>query len=167
MEHSLVKRYNQTVDPEDCCYFLGDLGRDIKKVLPKLNGTKIFIPGNHDHIGVYAALEIGFAAVIHNGAIKVGSKIITMSHCPLRGVFREDVTGMKGSVEGDNWHGESRHQMFSIEDHGGLHIHGHNHSTKKQSKLGRQWDIGVKGNNWAPVSISSIESWATKALKNG
>jgi calcineurin-like phosphoesterase family protein len=88
-----------------------------------------------------------------------------MTHCPLRGIFREapinqDGEVMKNFTAGDNWHGESRHNQYSFPDFGQFHLHGHTHKRKGNDVVAdRQWDIGVVGNSYRPVSHSQIESW--------
>lgn len=173
MHESLVAKYNATVPDNGICYFLGDIGFKTAEVLPiinRLNGTKIFILGNHDR-GMTSMYNCGFDVVLNNATIYVGDNKVTMSHCPLLGVYREDTSNMKGSVSGENWHGESRdsHKKFTVLDEGQFHLHGHIHSGKNDSIskriLGRQFDVGVVANNYRPVSLSEIEGWIVKTLK--
>ncbi|MEC2266556.1 hypothetical protein ECC01_06440 [Bacillus tequilensis] len=53
MNKELIKRWNETVAPEDTVYHLGDVsfgGRAIRdSILPQLNGYKILRLGNHDY----------------------------------------------------------------------------------------------------------------------
>jgi calcineurin-like phosphoesterase family protein len=159
----IVKRFNSVIRPQDILYMLGDLGRGIFDVLHLINGTKVLCYGNHDHFGTSSALNRGFSAAIYSGSLRFGKNILTFSHCPLREVFREDVTGMRGAVSGENWHGESRHQMFSIPDYGQHHAHGHVHSKKGQAIMGRQLDVGVTAHDYFPVTQSYIEKWLHKS----
>jgi calcineurin-like phosphoesterase family protein len=168
MHRVLVNNYNATVGEEDLCYFLGDVGlcksEVLAKVLQELNGTKVLVLGNHDK-GATAMHRLGFDVVLNVAAIEVAGELVTMTHCPLRGVWREDVEGMKGSAEGEHWHGETRHLNFSIEAFGQFHLHGHTHKGPDERILDRQMDVGVRANNYRPVSISEIESWITKQKK--
>jgi calcineurin-like phosphoesterase family protein len=171
MHKALIKRYNAQVPVNGVCYFLGDIGvgssETTKKVISQLNGTKILILGNHDK-KMNAMYECGFDVVLYNATIPVGGEIVTMSHCPLRDVYREDVSGMRGVTGYQNWHNEHKNVNFSVTDEGQFHLHGHIHSPNKgRSKkiLGRQFDVGVVANGYAPVSISTIESWIAKAVK--
>lgn len=170
MHRVLINNYNSTVRSNDICYFLGDIGfnngDDIREVLKSLNSsTKILILGNHDKKGRQFWTLCGFDAVMNMSAIKIGRELVTMTHCPLRGVWREDVTNMRGAKEGENWHGERKHKHYSIPDFGQYHLHGHihsgPHSKDKKKILGRQYDVGVVANSYRPVSISQIESWIT------
>lgn len=171
MHRVLVNNYNATVPEDGICYFLGDMGlcnsETLRKVIGQLHGTKILILGNHDK-GIQAMMNIGFDAVIHSASLVIANQTVTMSHCPLRGVYREDTSGMKGSDGTENWHGEKRHWRFSIPDFGQFHLHGHIHSPnhgKSERVLGKQMDVGVVANKYRPVSISEVESWIARYLK--
>lgn len=165
MHNALISNYNKQVPKNGVCYFLGDIvthGTELSKsIIEKLNGTKILIRGNHDK-GIESCYHAGFDVVMNSGSITIAKELVTMTHCPLRGLFREDTTSMKGGVPGENWHGENRHPDFSIQDFGQFHLSGHIHAPnggKSQIKLGRQWDVGVPGNNYRPVHISAVEAW--------
>ena len=168
MHRVLVNNWNAVVNDEDTVYVLGDVGifssEKTKKVVAELKGIKILIKGNHDK-GINAMMNIGFSAVLNYAAITIAGELVTMSHCPLRGVFREDVTGMRNAVAGDNWHGESKHVHLSVENNGQFHLHGHIHSgpaNDKPREVGRQYDVGVPSNNYRPISLSQLESWIAK-----
>jgi len=109
---------------------------------------------------MYAA---GFDVVVEKAQITLGKTIVTMSHCPLYGIYREDTSGMRGSEGTENWHNEEKHRyVHSFEDFGQVHLHGHIHSPnggKSDKILGRQFDVGVPANNYKPVSIDQIQSF--------
>lgn len=168
MHRVLVNNFNSTVPPGSVTYFLGDVGLcsgpTIQEVIAKLNGTKVLILGNHDK-NSSAMYRMGFDVVLNSAALYIASERVTMSHCPLRGVFREDTSGMKGAMPGSLWHGDHKQEKYSVEDHGQFHLHGHIHSPnhgKSQRILGKQFDVGVPANKYRPVSISEIESWIAK-----
>lgn len=51
MNEALVRNWNAVVAPEDLVYVLGDFAlaaRAVETILPRLNGRKILILGNHD-----------------------------------------------------------------------------------------------------------------------
>ena len=145
-------------------YFLGDMGlcsgELLASVVQRLNGKKILILGNHDNKGMYAYYGMGFDFVTYKAQISVGKNILTMSHCPLKGVFREDVSTMRNYVpeRNDHWHGEWKYgDKYSFEDFGQFHAHGHIHSPNGGQStriLDRQIDVGVPGNGYKPVSLS-------------
>jgi calcineurin-like phosphoesterase family protein len=168
MHRVLINNYNAQVPEDGLCYFLGDVGmannEKVLKILNELNGTKVLILGNHDkaHNAMYG---LGFDVVLNNATIYISGERVTMSHCPLRGVFREDVTGMRGALKTDMWHGEHKQQSYSVTDEGQFHLHGHIHSGPNNKKLrfdGKQFDVGVPANKYRPLHISEIESWIAK-----
>jgi calcineurin-like phosphoesterase family protein len=174
MHKAFIKNYNAQVPTNGICYFLGDIATHsselTKEIITQLNGTKVIIVGNHDK-NSNALYLMGFDVVLNSATIYISGERVTMSHCPLRGVFREDVSDMYGGVIGDNWHGESKNQAFSVENEGQFHLHGHIHSPNggKSTKIsGRQFDVGVPSNKYRPVPISEIEAWInkTKAEEN-
>jgi len=50
MDEEMVKRWNETVRPNDKVYHLGDvvINRKALKIMHRLNGDKVLIRGNHD-----------------------------------------------------------------------------------------------------------------------
>lgn len=165
MHRVLINNHNACVGSEDICYFLGDMGfcksEVLADVVAELQGTKVLILGNHDK-GATAMHRIGFDVVLHSATIEVAGELVTMTHCPLRGVWREDTTNMKGALPGEGWHKETKHQLFSVPDYGQFHMHGHTHKPPEERILDRQFDVGVRANGYRPVSISAIESWVSK-----
>lgn len=171
MHRVLVNNFNSTVPHTGLTYFLGDMGfsktGDLSSIISQLNGTKVLVIGNHDK-GTNVMFRAGFDVVVNSASLIVANQLVTMSHCPLQGVFREDISKMERVRKEDvNWHGESRHsKRYSLPDWGQFHLHGHIHASEKKEKLGvskkildRQFDVGVVANNYRPVSISVIESW--------
>lgn len=172
MHRSLIKQYNSVVPTNGVCYFLGDIGLCkgdiIKKVIKQLNGKKILIRGNHDKDHNTMLNEV-FDIVLYSASISIAKEIVTLTHCPLRGIKREDVEKMDGFIEGNNWHMEHKHARFSVPDCGQFHLHGHIHSPnggKSKKILGRQYDVGVVANKYKPVSISQIESFICKTKQS-
>lgn len=165
MHQVLINNYNAVVPENGICYHLGDVGmgsiESIKSVLDQLNGTKVLILGNHDR-GVNAMYGLGFDAVMYGATLFIAGREVSLTHCPLRGIFREDVTGMRGAKDGDNWHGEHKQTKFSTDNRGQFCLHGHLHSKPKDQTLLKQFDVGVTANDYRPVSISKIESWISR-----
>lgn len=84
-DEALIKQYNETVGPDDTCYFLGDFAlrgkEDFKfyqKLLDRMNGTKILILGNHDKLKPFTYVEAGFRSV-HTSLTVYG---VTLIHDP-------------------------------------------------------------------------------------
>lgn len=174
MHEVLIKNYLTTVPIDGICYFLGDINvssvEKSREVISKLHGTKILILGNHDG-NPTSAYNAGFDVVMYGGVVYINGHRVTMSHCPLKGVFREDLKHIplhKQKDPPENWHGETRDGFgkFTFTDEGQYHLHGHIHARKdtpaKSPILDRQFDVGVPANHYRPVSFSQIESWIMK-----
>ena len=174
MHEALIRNFNKIVPKHGITYFLGDSGLCshglLKGVITRLNGIKVKVRGNHDG-GMYSLYNAGFDVVTDKAQISIGKDIVTMTHCPLIGTFREDTTGMRNSDGTDNWHGESRHaNHFSINDFGQYHLHGHIHArginkNNKPVQTWNQFDVSVCGNNYKPVSLSAVEAWIQRSKK--
>src|SRR6266481_765108 len=135
MHEVLVNNYNSIVSDDDICYFLGDIGffgkEVVRKIISRLNGTKVCILGNHDK-GINSVHTSGFDVVLYGAKMVIADNLVTLSRCPLLGVFRENVDPTKGSKPGENWHGETRHARHSFKDFGQFHLHGHTHKKPEE-----------------------------------
>lgn len=172
MHRVLINNYNSQVPPDGLCYFLGDVGmvgtEAMVKIMAELNGTKVLVLGNHDknHSSMY---NCGFDVVLNGAVLYIAGERVTLTHCPLRRVFREETEHMGRHTPGEMWHGEFRHNPYSVADEGQFHLHGHCHAGPANDKLvkdNRQWDVGVPGNKYRPISISEVESWICKTKQN-
>ena len=172
MSEVLIANYNSTVPSNGIGYFLGDMGfsssEKLRKTISQLNGTKILVVGNHDK-GYEAMYNCGFDLVLNGAVIYIQGHRVTMSHCPLKGVFREDLSHIpihKQKDPPENWHGEEKNKRYTFTDEGQFHLHGHIHSRKdtpyKPTILGKQFDVGVPAHKFKPVHIGVIESWIMK-----
>lgn len=175
MHETLIKRYNAVVPYNGVCYFLGDMGNrneDVRKVIERLNGTKVLLWGNHDK-GMSTMYNCGFDVVLLSATILINKHKVTLSHCPLKDVVREDTSQMRGydPKNPEPWHGASRpkHQLCTVTDEGQFHLHGHIHSRPNKPTsvkiLDKQFDVGVVNNKYMPYSESQIESWIASFYK--
>ena len=171
MSKVLINNYNAIVSENGLCYFLGDMGickaETLTNVISQLNGTKVLVLGNHDS-RVNSMYTKGFDVVLYGARLKIAGEMVDLTHCPLRGVKREDTSQMKGCDGSENWHKEYKHTDFSVDNKGQFCLHGHIHSPnngKSKKILGRQYDVGVDANNYRPISISAIESWVARTLQ--
>ena len=82
-DHLIIKRWQDTVQPQDIVYHLGDVTwgsqGQLSTIMEGLPGTKILIRGNHDknHSNNWF-MDAGFAAVLEKAQV---SKVI-LSHTP-------------------------------------------------------------------------------------
>jgi calcineurin-like phosphoesterase family protein len=154
MRRELVKRWNEVVAADDRVLVLGDfaLGRidQTLGVLTELNGTKDLIVGNHDRPfdpdprrraeWTTRYLAAGFRSVLPGtiGFTLAGQYPVLLGHFPYFG----------------DSHGEDRYADQRPYDSGLPIVHGHVHTTWRLS--GRQLNVGVDVNGYAPVSEDDV-----------
>ncbi len=135
MDEEMVRRWNETVRPNDKVYHLGDvvINRKALKILDLLHGEKVLIKGNHDIFKINEYLEY-FKDVrgyhVMNGMI--------LSHIPL--------------------HPSALYRF-------GTNIHGHTHSNRVLTELNeidpRYYCVCVEQTDFRPIlfedAIKKIE----------
>lgn len=119
----LVDTWNKNVDKGDICYHLGDFSfakdySSIRLFASALNGTKIFIKGNHDkRENLDRLVKDGLIAAWYDyKEIKLQDIPTVLFHFPIA-----------------SWHRQS---------HGALHLHGHCHGNFKDFR-GKMLDVGI------------------------
>ncbi len=150
MTEDLVKRWNETVRPDQTVLVLGDFSLSIKAVIdvtPRLNGRKLLVPGNHDHVHpvhyrkanrLEAKLpiyqEAGFEVLPLQIEIKVADQLVDVCHLP---------------------YSCYKYTNYLPADRGRWLLHGHVHEKwKVQNKM---INVGVDVWDYKPVHISAIE----------
>jgi calcineurin-like phosphoesterase family protein len=161
MNEALVTNWNNTVNPEDKVYILGDFSLAVRPVElygPRLNGTKLLVPGNHDSC---------FPA--HKKARTVEKKYIMDKFYKDNGLtvlpinITEDLPGL-GVVnlshfpyKGDST--DTRFDNYRLEDNGKLLLCGHVHEkwkTKRTPKGTLMINVGVDVWDYKPVSLEQL-----------
>ena len=144
MNEMLVANYNSVVRPNDTVFILGDVAfRDkADKYIPRLNGYKVLVEGNHDvkydHALFDEVCQIREEIINTNGR----SYRFVMCHYPMA-----------------EWPGFYK---------GAIHLHGHQHNNASYNEKMRsegllRYDVGVDANNFYPVSASQVISFFEKA----
>ncbi len=88
MDEYIIKRWNETVKPEDTVYHLGDVAMSadaLATVLPFLNGKKILIKGNYDDKIDDEILNEYFDEVYKNYKLKHENTLFFLNHYPEKG----------------------------------------------------------------------------------
>lgn len=117
MHDKMITNWNNTVQPDDEVYILGDFSFSkwqlTKTVLYQLNGGKHLVKGNHDH-WVTTEARFSLESVTDYLELTVNKTFVVMMHYPLV-----------------SWNRKSR---------GSLHLHGHTHGRYKAFN---SFDVGV------------------------
>lgn len=156
MNEYIIEKWNETVKPDDTVYVLGDFSlahRPVETILPRLNGIKHLIAGNHDHCHPlhYKKKEErgqrmrklyydnGFKTIKLEDTIEIAGQIVKMHHMPYQGDHAQ----------------LDRYKEWRPKDEGGWLLHGHVHTIWKVNK--KQINVGVDVWNFRPVPMTLIE----------
>ena len=137
MNKTLIANWNSVVRPSDSIYILGDFAfQGHTRILPKLNGTKFFIFGNHDkRREVRKAQDENLLEWARESyGLKWENKFFELCHYPMR-----------------SWN-----RKF----HGATHLYGHTHATLPPYDL--SFDVGVDAWDYYPISITRVMQVADK-----
>jgi len=133
MNEAMIARHNELVAPNDTIYMLGDIAWDIQKaekILPRMNGTKVLITGNHDNKLVknqYLCSCFELITAYHE--MRVNDTDVIMFHYPI--------------YEWNKCH------------RGAVHLHGHVHGNPTGIQ-GRIFDVWVGGNDLYPYNLERL-----------
>lgn len=164
MAEVMVERWNAVVKSDDIVYSLGDLamGRSVDSLayVKRLNGFKVFVPGNHDKcwnghkkwqpfMNEYsqAGLHIVQGPVPHI----LNGRPVTLSHFPQQCDFRKQSRHEEGkdfSYEPDRF-ADHRPKRGPV-------LHGHVHQMWK--KRGTDVNVGVDVWDFTPVSADELHA---------
>lgn len=158
MNEDLIARWNSVVKPGDRVIVLGDfsLGKQwVTDVVPRLNGEKELIAGNHDWVHPIhykkpekgekmrkLYYEAGFKSIALEGKLEIAGQTVNLHHMPY-------------AQGGDHTEAGERFTKWRLEDNGLWLLHGHVHDAWKIK--GRMINVGVDVWNYTPVHISEIE----------
>lgn len=146
MNRDMVRRFNESVKPEDTTYHLGDFSLNEKMVpiiLPILNGTHHLIAGNHDQChprrskwqkATERYLGYGFKSV----QIEASLGDWLLHHMPYTGDHTE----------------KDRYSDYRPKNKGRWLLCGHVHEKWKQRD--RMINVGVDVWDYAPVNIKTL-----------
>lgn len=144
MDAALVANWNMVVKPGDQVYHVGDFGRaenpgasNLLAIIRSLNGNIHLVAGNHDKNNVWKHRK-RFASWSDYKEVKCGGQWIILFHYPMR-----------------SWRGAHK---------GSWHLYGHVHGNMPPHF--KSFDVGVKSNNWTPLSFEQVAARMAK-LKGG
>ena len=149
MNNVLIHNLNVCVKPDDKLYILGDISHHISPeesnaLIRRIHGKKYLLLGNHDVTGDPEVCQYDMNLFQWVGSyLKINAYHLNliMMHYPM-------LTWPKVMA-------------------GSVMLHGHIHAgpayNEANQKAGiRRYDVGVDANNYYPVSIEQIRSWAEK-----
>ena len=129
----IIQHINSMVSPTDTLYILGDVvfgGTDvITSLLPRINGYKILILGNHDRYSATMAKKMGFdEAYDHPIYLPEGHGKVILSHYPLKEAF------------------DNPYIVYNL--------HGHLHNSKLN--LPNYLNVNIAMNEYYPIKLDTL-----------
>lgn len=158
MDGELIRRWNETVGPDDVVLHLGDLALGpIAESLPltaRLHGRRFLVPGNHDRVSpatqtnraierftpLYEGAGWTILAEVVSGT-RAGSRMLA-SHYPYSGDTQSN----------------DRHVAHRPVDHGIPLLHGHTHD-RENGPIAHQFHVGVDAFAFAPIPMTLVDAW--------
>lgn len=133
MNRALVERWNAVVKPEDTVWHLGDFAlggqeKNIRTIVPQLNGTIHLVLGNHDDPEAVAAAG-QFASVQNAAHIYDGNDSVYLHHYACR--------------------------VWPKSHRGGFMLFGHSHA--ELPPIARSLDVGVDAWDYTPTTMTQIK----------
>lgn len=138
MNEELVRRWNETVAPDDVVYHLGDVvfgGKNIKEgILKRLNGYKILRLGNHDDRTTVNQWRSYFDEVYKDDILL---EDLALSHYPLND---EEMTKLSalGLIKGN--------------------VHGHVHNDNGDLDQTKYKCVSVEQTDYRPIDFDLIKA---------
>ena len=150
MDEIMILKWNETVLPEDEIYYLGDFAMKsflVPKILPRLNGRKYLIMGNHDRCFKGNSdkwnqfyTDAGFECLVREQQMDIAGQPVRLHHFPYQNPNDPD----------------QRYFEYRPKDDGGWLLHGHVHNRWKTK--GKQINVSVEVWDFKPVPMSEIEN---------
>ncbi|MDO8640831.1 MAG: hypothetical protein Q7R33_04755 [Nitrosarchaeum sp.] len=131
MNETLISNWNAVVQRSDLVYHIGDFGfGDLSQILPRLNGQKILILGDHDKSAIKFSQYFAKITPLLKIEVDVNTvwRKITLCHYSMR---------VWAKSHYNEWH------LFG-------HSHGH------LEPFGKSFDVGVDYNNFRPISLTQV-----------
>lgn len=157
MNEELVKRWNLVVGKNDIVFHLGDVmfggSALFESIIPRLNGKKYLILGNHDYKNMRESYRKYFEKVTTKMFISIDGQPIILNHEPL--------LCFGGQTSNKIWH------LFG-------HVHT-SHNTAQGSDYERMkamstctmYDVGVDFNHYQPIKYQEVKQKIEHQIQTG
>lgn len=133
MDMNLIANWNARVSDKDTIYHVGDVSMDDRKrkeIVPKLNGKKHLIKGNHDK---RVTNDEGWESISNYKEVYVGKQMIVLFHYAMR--------------------------VWNKSHRGSWHLYGHSHGTLIDPYFDEKtlsFDIGVDSHGYKPLNFDEV-----------
>lgn len=158
MNAELIRRWNETVAPDDIVLHLGDLALGpIAESLPltaQLHGHRFLVPGNHDRVSPATQSKRAverFTPLYEEAGWTILPEVVSGTRA------RSRLLASHYPYSGDT-QGQDRHPTHRPIDEGRPLLHGHTHD-RENGPLEHQFHVGVDAFGFAPIPMTLIDAW--------
>lgn len=158
MDAELVRRWNDTVAPDDVVLHLGDLAlgpiEQSIALTAQLNGRRFLVPGNHDRVSPAAQnrrMIERFTPVYESADWTILPEIVQGTRHGLR------LLASHYPYWGDT-QSEERHTSHRPVDRGIPLIHGHTHDRDRGADR-HQFHVGIDAFDYRPIPFALVDDW--------
>ena len=145
MEDVFIQRYNETVSPEQTCFWVGDCSFRIERfaeIMKKLNGRKLLVRGNHDKSASTMA-RLGFDLVLDQAILHLGGRTCVVCHYPYAG--SEHARGGRDDRYLDRRPERRKGEVL-------IHGHTHQHDKRRDNSI----HVGVDSWDYRPATLEQV-----------
>jgi calcineurin-like phosphoesterase family protein len=150
MDKTIITNWNAVVKPEDRVYHLGDFSyynfRDTMELLFELNGTIMFVYGNHDK----TMREIESYSNKNWGA-EINKKIVFLGNMFETKVEEQDIVFNHYAM-----------RVWNKSHYGAWHLYGHSHGSLPDDPTSHSIDVGVDVHGYRPISFDEVAIYMAK-----
>jgi calcineurin-like phosphoesterase family protein len=159
MDRVMVERWNEKVPEDGIVFHLGDFawgGYNVwKKFRDQLNGRIVLIKGNHDMRNLTSTAEKElFELVTWQLSVEIEGRRVLMNHYPFlcyAGTYRDQ--------------DDLVYQLHGHTHFGPLNMTGKD-NERLLHRFPTQYDVGVDGNGFAPVSWHEVDAIIREQIRN-
>ena len=155
MNETLIKNWNEKVNPTDIVYHLGDVGLCSKELLEgmlsRLNGKIYLVRGNHDQRGLSTWEEFGIT-ILRNPPIKLEEEKFLLSHVPQNdNIIPEGFINIHGHIHDKKLNDCYYHNENAITEY-----------PKVEYNQSLHFNVSVENIGYKPISIDEIRKRISK-----
>lgn len=159
MDDDLIRRWNHYVGDDDLVFHLGDISLTdparTRSILDTLNGSILFIKGNHDKSATDNKCLSRFVRTVQGGV-----QVPYREYMNLKIIDPYDIGLYRNDGRRDRMFVMSHYPIASWDAvrHGSIHLFGHCHGTFDHRTIGKMLDVGVDGpiSYFRPLGLNQI-----------
>lgn len=173
-DNALANNWNTVVQPSDMVIHLGDTAfgnrEQTLRIFERLNGIKILVPGNHDHVSsLFPKKHERWRPVYERHFDAIWPEQVVIEHDDVRMLLSHYPPQGIPDHEGKDRYA---HMQPSLEGDIDVYVHGHDHRAERVIEMPNgslAFSAGVDANSYTPISVdyilSEVETFENRRLR--